>query len=108
MKNSMGLAVAGVAALVVFSPNSSADAEEVFYCIEKSSHGFVWGNQKGNAVSMSMTADRHLVRVISETERLITRTTGDKDQKSTRYTCKKNDKSTIACDEGGGIMPWIF
>jgi hypothetical protein len=108
MNNSIGLAVAAVAASIMLNPLASANAEEVFYCIEKSSHGFVWGNQKGNAVSMSMTAGRHLVRVVSETERLITRTTNDKDQKSTRYTCKKNNETTIACDEGGGIKPWIF
>lgn len=108
MKRLLALAVAAVAALTMMNPYVSASAEEVFYCIEKSSHGFVWGNQKRRAVSMTLDAERHLVKVISETERVITRTASDKKKKSTSYTCRKNNESTIACDEGGGISPWIF
>jgi hypothetical protein len=84
-------------------------AEEVLHCVDTDVVGFEW--DKRNAASVRKARPDHwTIKVVSETERVITRTTGDTAGSSHVYKCKRPFTSSqeLACDEESGMHPWVF
>jgi hypothetical protein len=104
------LATALISASALYLTASPVLAEEVLYCVDTKSAGLVWNN-KGEASVSAFDPDRWTIKVVSETERVITRI-GDTAGRSDTYTCKRPYlaplKNTIVCDDDYGDTPWIF
>jgi len=90
---------------------SLALAEDVLYCVDTDLTGFKWDN-KGSVRTANFVAQRYTVKVVSDTERLITRMLGDTAGSTDRYHCEQPDavdREIIACR---GIWsfdrPWFF
>src|SRR5262249_41120617 len=63
---------------------SLALAEDVLYCVDTDLTGFKWDN-KGSVRTANFVAQRYTVKVVSDTERLITRMLGDTAGSTDRY-----------------------
>jgi len=104
-------AVLLVAALVALTRPALAE-ERVLYCAETASAGFIWDEGKTEGRLTGFTASRYVVKVLSETKRTVTKTTGDTAGHTVTYTCRKAYPSTdpefIVCDDGTGTSPWLF
>jgi len=95
---------------MVLCTTSLAMAEEVLYCVETDAAGFKWDNQ-GHATHTTFLPARYIIKITSQTERIITPMTGDVAGISDQYECKSvvSDKDQITCrDVIGGLAPWIF
>jgi len=97
-------------ALCICTASSSVLAEEVFFCVDTAVSGFSW--ERGDAKPSKFTPERHTIKVVSDTERLILRM-GDPSESPAQYECKRPyaieaKKEEILCDDGYGEVPWIF
>jgi hypothetical protein len=84
----------------------AANAEEVLYCVDTDQTGFAWRN--GQAKHGRFKTDRYTVKVVSETERVITRMEGDTAGGSFRYLCKPETGDVIVCADRRHMYPWVF
>jgi len=87
--------------------------EEVLYCTETDSTGFKWDKGSSEGKRQSFVPFRFTVKIISETTRVITPTTGATAGNTRRYTCHQpwstpKMRKQIVCDDGFGNVPWIF
>jgi hypothetical protein len=86
-------------------------AEEVLYCVDNQAVGFKW-DEAGTVRTGSFTVERYTVKLLSDTQRIITRMVGDTAGESTSYTCRRPyphaQKERITCDDGSGTEPWLF
>ena len=73
--------------VMVICTTSLAMAEEVLYCVETDVAGFAWDNQ-GHVTHRTFDPARFTIKITSETERIITQTTGDTAGSSNQYECK--------------------
>jgi hypothetical protein len=89
---------------------SLAMADEVMYCADTGVVGFRW-DDTGKVDIGKFPQDRYTVKVISNTERVITQMTGDTAGNGHPYTCRALGvvKDQIVCDEElQSGAPWIF
>jgi hypothetical protein len=97
-------------ALCFFFTASPVVAEEVLYCVDTDAVGFAWGKD-GDAKSSKFISERHTVKVVSDTGRLITRMQGDTAGTTEEYECKlKFPKDfLVVCQERVlGTDKWNF
>ncbi len=104
-----------VIAAVIVMLAAPAWAEEVLYCTETKKTGFLWDKGSIEGKRTNFKPDRYIVKIISETERVITPSTGDITGDSLKYTCRRpwltlRLRKQIVCDDedGLGYQPWIF
>jgi len=96
-----------VITVAVVLAGSPAMAEEDLYCVDTQAVGFKWDN--GRQVWQSaFREDRFTVKVVSDTQRIITKMVGDTAGFSRWYTCSSTWSRGIACNDGAGDMPWVF
>jgi hypothetical protein len=73
--------------------------------------GFKWDKNR-NAFTTKFSPQRFTVKVVSETERFITQTTGDAVGFTDHYECRPSAPSSapdlIACHDAEGFSPWLF
>ncbi|MFZ0423965.1 MAG: hypothetical protein WAL80_13905 [Xanthobacteraceae bacterium] len=88
---------------------SAACAEEVVYCIDTDATGFKW-DEHGQAAPQQFARDRYTIRILSDTDRIISRMDGDRAGVGYRYVCRRpySDKEQIVCDDSSGFEPWSF
>jgi hypothetical protein len=90
---------------------SSALAEEVLYCVDTQAVGFKW-DKAGTVRAGSFIVERYTVKLLSDTQRIITRMVGDAAETGIRYACHKTypnvEEERITCDDGSGTVPWQF
>jgi hypothetical protein len=93
------------------SHGSPTLAEEVLYCVDTQAVGFTW-DKRGQASVSKFVPERFTIKIVTETERVITRMTGDTPGWSIVFTCKRpyptQTPEQIACDERRSQMPWVF
>jgi hypothetical protein len=87
-------------------------ADEVLYCTDTASTGFKWGkNQAAPPTRGLFNEDRFTIKVISETERIIT---SNDNPRPTTYECRglgllPKPEGPISCvDKDFGVQPWMF
>jgi hypothetical protein len=98
-----------VAVMVLCFTASLVLAEDVLYCVDTNVVGFKWDNI-AEALPTDFAALRHTVKVVSDTERIITRMIGDTAGDVIGFTCYhpfSRRKDTIACEDSAGNT-WIF
>jgi hypothetical protein len=92
---------------VLFFSASQVLAEELLYCTDTAIVGFMW-DKKGEAKSTEFNSERHTVKVLSDSERLITRMQGGPTgAKPDQFKCTQAD-NLVTCQ---GILPvnvWHF
>lgn len=85
-------------------------ADEVLYCVDTDVIGFKW-DKKGEP-SVKFDRGRYTIKVVSDTERLITEMEGDKVGDPDEYECSRPfpdvKKDLIVCKERTGTFPWHF
>jgi hypothetical protein len=90
--------------------SSSALAEEVLYCTDTGAVGFKW--DKGVASLGRVARERFTVKVVSGTQRIITRMAGDTAGEASQYICKQPYPSihpeALVCDDERSTEPWRF
>jgi hypothetical protein len=88
---------------------SPVQAEEVLYCVDMDATGFLW-DKDNHASQRNFKLERHTIKVMSDTERLIQRMEGDTAGKTRRYKCRRTygPPESTACDDGLGDNPWVF
>ena len=70
--------------------------------------GLVW-DKTGRTRRAGFTKERHTVKVLSDTARIVTQMSGDTAGVPQQYTCKPTlPLGRIACDDGSGVEPWVF
>ena len=86
--------------LCFFFTASPVVAEEVLYCVDTAVTGFEW-DKDGNAKSSKFNPERHTVKVVSDTERLIARMQGDTAGTANEYECEqyKTDEVVVMCQD---------
>jgi hypothetical protein len=93
--------------MVLFLSASQLLAEELLYCADTAIVGFMW-DRKGEAKSTEFNRERHSVKVVSDSERLITRIqAGPTGKNSDQFKCNQDD-NLVTCQ---GILPinvWQF
>ena len=82
-------------------------AEQMLYCTDTDATGFSWP-QKGKPRTAKFNPERHTIKVVSDTERIITRMVGDTAGSTDRYTCQLYLDRAISCNDGSGNRPWVF
>jgi hypothetical protein len=66
-------------------------AEEALYCVDTAAVGFVW-DRKGEAKPTEFSPERHNVKVVSDSERLITRIQGGPAAaKADQFNCTQDE-----------------
>ena len=85
---------AHLAIVLCFFATSPVLAEEVLYCVDTNTTGFAW-DKNGKAKAGLFNVERHTVKVVSDTERLITPTEGDTAGKAYAYECKQYDEVVL-------------
>ena len=80
-----------IAVLAALLLASTASAEEVLFCADEGATGFVW-DHKGNVQSTEFIKRRHTIRVVSESERWISK----QGFSPIKYTCT-NEKGLYFC-----------
>jgi len=112
--------------LSLFQTTAPALADQILYCVDTDSGGFVW-DKSGAASLRKFTPGRYSVKLEPATEygikqvRIITPTTGDIAGKPQEYKCWANfmgavdaqhipqiSKSPMVCDSPDGTVPWVF
>jgi hypothetical protein len=109
--------------LSLFQTTAPVLADQVLYCIDTNSAGFIW-DKSGAAALRRFHLDRFTVKLEPATGlkqvRTLTQTTGGGD--SRRYDCSMNlmtsevdsqgiplsSKSPVACNDVAGAEPWVF
>jgi hypothetical protein len=88
---------------------SSVSAEEVLYCVDTDATGFKW-DEHGQASPEKFPRDRYTIKILSDTDRIITRMDGDRAGVGFRYLCRRpySDKDQVVCDDSSGLEPWSF
>jgi hypothetical protein len=81
-------------------------AEEVLYCVDTDVVGFKWDEVKQVRQTV-FNPERHTIKIVSQTERVITRTHGDAAGNSHTYRCEA-DGERLVCNAILGIVPWVF
>jgi len=61
-------------------------AQEVPYCVDTDAVGFRW--KEGRASSGKFAPDRYTIKLVSPTQRIMTRMVGDTAGVPQRYTCR--------------------
>jgi hypothetical protein len=91
----------GIAMLLILSA-SQVLAEEALYCVDTAVVGFVW-DRKGEANPSEFSPERHNVKVVSDSERLITRIQGGPAAgKADQFNCAQ-DNNVVTCQ--AAILP---
>ena len=90
---------------------SAASAKELLYCSDTDVAGFAWNS--GKAQRTFFKPERYTVTVISDTERIITRTIGDSAGTPGQYRCERAlvdpPDYFFSCNgEFVGMEPWTF
>jgi len=100
-----------VAALVALAGSALAE-ERVLYCTETDSAGFKWEEGQTEGRVTRFIANRYIVRVLSETTRVITPTTGPEKGSPDGLTCSTPLPSVFPerfwCISRLGTAPWLF
>ena len=73
-----------VVSLVLVGP---AWSEEVLFCTETASTGFIWEKGSAEGRQTGYRPSRYIVKILSETERTITKPTGDLPGDTWSYAC---------------------
>ncbi len=100
-----------IIAAVIVMLSATAWGEEVLLCTVTENTGFEWDEGAIKARWALFKKDRFIVKIISESKRTITRTTGDPKEGSRSYTCRRPHvmfKKRIVCSAGIGGQPFIF
>ena len=88
---------------------TSVLADEVLYCTDTAAAGFQWGkNTAASPRQGPFNEERYTIKVVTETERIITRMVGDTAGKSTQYECSQYPDGHIGCRDILGVLPWVF
>jgi hypothetical protein len=66
---------------------SPAMAQQVLYCVDTQAVGFIW-DKPDQARPAAFKEERYTVKVLSETDRIITRMVGDTAGQQEMYTCR--------------------
>ncbi len=103
-----------LAAVLVTMPGAAL-AQEVYHCTDSKTAGIVWDerNPQGDGRVKSFDEDRFVLKVISETRRDITPTTGEPENRTVQHlTCRKPWPDTIpaflTCTDKTGLEVWAF
>jgi hypothetical protein len=106
----LGVIVIGGA--VLFLHPAPASAEQILYCTDTAGTGFTWfgNNQQGR--QGKFVEERYTVKVLSESERMITRMVGDTAGVVERTTCHqpypREKPEVVVCANESGTTPWVF
>jgi hypothetical protein len=94
---------------MVLCTASLAMADEVLYCTDTHATGFRW-DQAGNANSARFNEERYTMKVISDTERVISDMSGSTAGRSHSFTCHASalTQDQIICDDEDGGYRWVF
>jgi hypothetical protein len=96
-------------AAMVLCTASLAMADDVLYCADTEDTGFSW-DDTGKGVATKFNPHRFTVKVISDTERVISDM--NEYHPPDTYTCRSTvfGNGQIACDSGliRGFDPWVF
>ena len=110
------------AVLIAVMIAGPAWGEEVLFCTETDSTGFVWDKGSSEGRPTAFREKRYIVKIISESKREITPTVGDTKGMTSHFTCRRPyfeamSGSTgsygrlarqIVCSDSSGNDPWIF
>ena len=91
-----------IAVLAALLLASTASAEELLFCADEGATGFVW-DDKGNVQSTGFAMRRYTIRVVSESERWISKQGGS----PVKYTCT-NENGLYFCRDAFLPTPFIF
>jgi hypothetical protein len=98
-------------ALCFFTASRQCLADEVLYCVDTAVTGFKW-NQSGQASSSQFGPERFTIKIVSNTERIVTQMVGDIAGQSLAVKCRRSfmrsSSERISCDDGTGAEPWLF
>jgi hypothetical protein len=84
-------------------------ADEVLYCVDAASTGFIMDKIGAIPRPTGFTAERFTVKVVTDTERIISRMAGDAAGSFRPYKCHAPyHDDRISCDDGFGDVPWFF
>jgi hypothetical protein len=81
-------------------------AEEMLYCVDTAASGYVWDN-RSEAKPTDFTPQRYTIKIVSDTERLITQIAGGPSPRQVQYECQQLNE-VIACQSMLGATPWRF
>jgi len=88
---------------------TSVLADEVLYCTDTAASGFQWGkNRAASPRQGSFNEERFTIKVVTETERIITRMVDDTAESSSKYECSLYPDGQIVCSDVTGERPWVF
>ena len=73
--------------VVLLCLSGTAQADEVLYCADTAATGFVWKGQEAQRANFK--PERYTVKIVSETERIITLMSGDGAGEAEDYQCKR-------------------
>jgi hypothetical protein len=99
-----------VVAALSLSASIPVLAHEVLYCVDAESIGFKWETRDRGAVSKFL-AERYTIKVLSDTERVITWMLGDTAVQADRYFCRRpsySDADRIVCQDWTFSELWYF
>jgi hypothetical protein len=90
---------------------SPALAEEVLYCTDTDMVGFRW-DQSGQASTSKFDPERFTVKIVSDTDRVVTQMVGEVAGPSQAVKCRRSfarsSPERISCDDGFGTGRWVF
>jgi hypothetical protein len=90
--------------IMLFFSASQVLAEEMLYCADTAIVGFMW-DRKGEAKSTEFNPERHTVKVVSDSERLITRMQGGPTgAKADQFKCTQDDNQ-VRCQ---AVLPIVW
>lgn len=98
-----------IVGLILCLTATRAFAQEVLYCVDTNATGFKW-DEHGTAAPQQFPHDRYTIKVLSDTDRIITRMDGSRAGGGYHYACRRpySDKDQIICEDSTGLEPWTF
>ena len=95
-------------AVLFLASAALADETAVLYCTDTAATGFKWQKDRKEPDAVRFEPNRFTVRIISDEERAITRTTGDTAGEPLKFLCQRPFGPPVSCTKTFGTEQWVF
>jgi DNA invertase Pin-like site-specific DNA recombinase len=95
-------------AVLFLASAALADEPAVLSCTDAAATGFKWQKNSKEPDAVRFEPDRFTVRIISDEERVITRTTRDTPGEPLKFLCQRPFRPLVSCTKTFGTEQWVF